>query len=474
MPKSTPDVITHFPRGDWPFPFSRDEWDQLPPAVHAYLFAQHRQTELLRTRVAQLEAKLNENSQNSSRPPSSDSPYKKRKPDQKKGNTGAQRGAKKGHPGHRRTRLEPTDVITVPPKACPCGCREFPATQVAHTHQTVEIPDIPLTVTDFQVLQGRCPRCGTLCKGEIPAEHRTGFGSRLTAFVCELSGTYGTSRRDVQSLVRSFLRLPISLGAIQKMIDRGSEAIEPHYDAIGQIARSSQVNYIDETPWYLRGELQWLWVMTNPKVAYYKILPKRSKAAFETLIDHWCGILVSDGYGVYVTWDNLRQRCVAHLIRKARKLSEHNDPEVARFRQRVKTELQRLCRMTHETPTGQWRALYMRLFSLLDRHKQARDGPGKLAREILKRMDQLWVFLETKGLVEPTNNRAERALRFLVCYRKRSQGTESDKGNRWVERIGSLRETCRLRGHRTYDVLVDAIRSRFEGRTPDLSWLPAA
>ena len=64
-------------------------------------------------------------------------------------------------------------------------------------------------------------------------------------------------------------------------------------------------------------------------------------------------------------------------------------------------------------------------------------------------------------------------LRFLVCYRKRCQGTESEKGSRWVERIGSLRETCRLRGQRSYDVLVDAIRSRFEGRTPDLSWLPA-
>lgn len=472
MSKQNPDVISTIPDGEWPFLFSRHEWDQLPVAVQTQLLSQHQQLELLRIRITQLEAKINENSRNSSRPPSSDSPYKKKNPDPKKGKKGAKRGAQKGHPGHRRTLLDPTDVVALPPKACSCGCREFSATEIAHTHQTVEIPDIPLTVTDFQVLQGRCPRCGTLCKGQVPAEHRTGFGPRLTAFVSELSGVYGTSRRDVQSLVRSFLKLSVSLGAIQNMIDRSSEAIEPHYDAIGQIARASQVNYIDETPWYLRGKLQWLWVMTNPDVAYYKILPKRSKASFETLIDHWCGVLVSDGYGVYVTWDNLRQRCVAHLIRKARKLSEHQDPGVARFGLRVKTELQRLCRMTHETPTGQWRALYMRLFSLLDRHKAARDDPGRLAREILKRMDQLWVFLETKGLVEPTNNRAERALRFLVCYRKRSQGTASDKGSRWVERIGSLRETCRLRGQRTYDVLLDAIHCRFEGRTPDLAWLP--
>jgi transposase len=85
-------------------------------------------------------------------------------------------------------------------------------------------------------------------------------------------------------------------------------------------------------------------------------------------------------------------------------------------------------------------------------------------------MDSLWVFLAQSG-VEPTNNRAERALRFGVLWRKRSQGTASTKGNRWVERILSLRETCRLRARSTYEVLVDAVTSLFTGRQPDLTWL---
>jgi len=64
-----------------------------------------------------------------------------------------------------------------------------------------------------------------------------------------------------------------------------------------------------------------------------------------------------------------------------------------------------------------------------------------------------------------------RALRFGVLWRKRSQGTASDKGNRWVERILSLKETCRLRAVSTYQVLVDAVTSFFQGHQPDLAWL---
>jgi transposase len=75
--------------------------------------------------------------------------------------------------------------------------------------------------------------------------------------------------------------------------------------------------------------------------------------------------------------------------------------------------------------------------------------------------------------VEPTNNRAERALRFGVLWRKRSLGTASTKGNHWVERILSLKETCRLRARSTYTVLVDAVTSFFQGRQPDLSWINA-
>ena len=102
----------------------------------------------------------------------------------------------------------------------------------------------------------------------------------------------------------------------------------------------------------------------------------------------------------------------------------------------------------------------------------ADDDAGQLARSIAREMESLWVFLEENG-VEPTNNRAERALRFAVLWRKRSNGTQSDKGNRWVERILSLKQTCRMRKIPVFPILVDAIDAYFKEQKPDLSWIIA-
>jgi transposase len=233
------------------------------------------------------------------------------------------------------------------------------------------------------------------------------------------------------------------------------------------------VNYIDETPWFLTNTLQWLWVMVSDRVAFYLIHPRRSKEAFAALIDDWAGLLVSDGYGVYQTWVAHRQTCLVHLIRTARSLAERQQAELAACGTWALAELQRLCHMATAPPTGgEWRAWYARLCKLIEQYHDRQDDAGRFARRLLREMDSLWVFLAQHG-VEPTNNRAERALRFGVLWRKRSLGTASDKGNRWVERILSLRETCRLRAKSTYTVLVDAITSFFQAHQPDLAWITA-
>jgi transposase len=140
-------------------------------------------------------------------------------------------------------------------------------------------------------------------------DQRSGYGPRLTGFVGEIAGIVGASRSAVQDLCASVFGIPLSKGVIQKMVDRVSEAIVPSYDAIGTVARTASVNYIDETSWLMHGERNWLWVMANPEVAYFQIHPNRSKVAFSQLIVNWAGILVSDGYLVYQYWQGLRQSC---------------------------------------------------------------------------------------------------------------------------------------------------------------------
>jgi transposase len=93
-----------------------------------------------------------------------------------------------------------------------------------------------------------------------------------------------------------------------------------------------------------------------------------------------------------------------------------------------------------------------------------------LARALERELGALWTFIVQEG-VDPTNNRAERALRFAVLWRKLMQGTYDAKGDRWVERILSLCETCHLRGKPTFPVLVDALTCYFNGQQPDVSWI---
>jgi transposase len=211
--------------------------------------------------------------------------------------------------------------------------------------------------------------------------------------------------------------------------------------------------------------------MTTDTVSLFLIHPNRSKAAFFELIDDWSGLLVSDGYGVYQDWVNRRQTCLAHLIRTARGLSSKRDAALAACGRWALRELQRLCHMAKAPPSGgEWRAWYARFCSLIARYHERKDDAGRLARRLQREMASLWVFLSEAG-VEATNNRAERALRFAVLWRKRSNGTDSAKGNRWVERSLSLRHTCRQLGQSTYPILVEALTSLFHGRQPNLAWL---
>jgi len=453
----------------WPFPFSREDWDQLPESVRAHILFVHK-------RLDQLEAKLNQNSQNSSRPPSSDSPYRKARKAEKQARKKGRAGARKGHKGSRQAMLEPSDVVDVAPPACSCGGSGLTQANVYYTHQSIELPKIELLVHHFRLLQGNCACCGKPLKAQrsqIPARSQTGFGPSFTAFVCLLAGIVGVSRRDIRMVLGSVFGVSTCLGAIQKMIDRGSDAIETHYETIAETVQNAPVNHVDETSWRNQGQLQWLWVLANRTAAYFKICPGRSKKDFLSLIGVWKGILISDDYGCYRDWVNLHQTCLAHLIRRARKLAETKDPEMSPFGASLKAELQLMCDWSKAPPSvPEWNAHYMRMVKLLFRHNERSDEAGKLARALVRQLDNLWIYLEHNA-VDPTNNLAERTLRFLVIRRKVSGGTQSDKGNRWTERIASVRETCRLRDRRSYPVLVDAIRSHFEGRSPELSWLAA-
>ena len=459
-------------------PFSDLDWQLTPEPVKVYIeYLERCVLELQKiaqdheARFERLEARLGQNSRNSSRPPSSDSPFTKEK--RKKPKSSRKKGGQKGHKGHRQQMLPADNTTLLYPEECSCGHQDLSGcdTQAFYTHQHIEIPEIPIDVTHITLHKCKCPGCGKTLKARLPRHLQTGYGPRLSAFVAELSGIEGMSRHDVSVFCQSVFGVPISTGAIQKIIDRASKALRPFYEHAGQLARGADHNYIDETSWFNENRLQWLWTMVNERVAYYRIDPNRSKKAFERLIEDWRGILISDSYGLYCSWVDKRQTCLAHLIRKAVAISEHKDREIKYFGHMTTAMLKRLTHFAKAPPSEkQWTEFYRQFLFSLGLYENDKNVAGRLARQILRELDCLWTFLDHKG-IEPTNNRAERALRFGVLWRKRSFGSQSGKGCRWVERILTFKETCRLNAQATYPAMVNLLRSLFAGAQPNLAWL---
>src|SRR5262252_7321202 len=151
----------------WSFPFPPQDWEQTPLAVQAYVRALRDEVKQLHDSVETLEARLQQNSTTSSRPPSSDSPYKK--PGRRTASTTPRRaGGKLGHPGHRQVLLAPTSVVEVRPAPCVCGNTEFPVTSPYYTHQVIELPLLTMEVTHWVLHQGWCQVCGRWSQAHIP------------------------------------------------------------------------------------------------------------------------------------------------------------------------------------------------------------------------------------------------------------------------------------------------------------------
>ena len=251
-------------------PFSDDDWKQTPEPVKQYIVHLEetivnliKRVEELEKRTEKLENKTNQNSQNSSKPPSSDSPFKKPKKNRKKSKR--KKGAQKGHKGHKQEMLEPNHEENIFPQICECGCSNLvpESIETFYTHQEIELPEIEMDVLHFILHKGGCMNCGKILKAEIPKDHRTGYGPRLSALIAEMSGIQGNSRETVLNFCKSVLNFPISKGGIQRIIDRVSEALKPVHDKIGDIARSQDINHVDETSWFQNGKLKWLWVLVN-------------------------------------------------------------------------------------------------------------------------------------------------------------------------------------------------------------------
>ena len=436
--------------------------------------------ERLEARVAELERRLNRSSRNSSLPPSQDPPSARPRPRGK--GSGRKRGGQHGHEGRYRRLLPPEQVDEVVehwPERCGSCAHEFAEADRVDAaepsrRQVAELPPIAVRVTEHRLHRVCCPACAAVTTAEPAAGSRWAFGPRLQAAVVTLAVRNRVSRRDATELARELFGVEISTGTVDTIVQRAGEALAaPHTRLEQEISRSPIVN-IDETGWKTRGERRMLWGALTRRTAVFRIAAGRHAAEAQTMLgERYGGIVCSDRWAAYDYLDpTRRQLCWAHLLRDFTAHSE-GMAEQKRFGEDGLSIARRLFAAWQDYQADSDRArlqaqiapLQTKLRTLLEH--AARKSPRtkyhrQFARNLLKRWPALWTFSHTDG-VEPTNNHVERGLRGAVIYRKLSLGSQSERGERSLERLLSASITCRLRKQSLFAYLTNVITAHARG-----------
>jgi len=438
----------------------------------------------LQERVAELERRLGMNSQNSSRPPSSDLPGTERA---KPPATGRRPGGQPGHPGQFRKMvpIERVDkLVPLKPLQCRhCGAPLTGEDPSPRRHQVVELPPIRPRVTEYQQHKLRCRCCGQTTVGEWPAGLDYGaFGERLRSLVALCTGVCHLSRRRTAFLLESLFHVPISVGAISRSEQFVSAAIAEPVEQCQQYVQSQPVVHVDETGWPIKYHSGWLWTAATSLATVFQIHSGRGQKEARLLLGQFEGILESDRWGAYNAFPlMLRQVCWAHLKRDFQAMAERGSvagqigSNLLELTQQMFQGWHRVRDQTlsREQFQSQMLSVSRQLEKLFD--QGAHCGHAKTqrtCRRLLKIRPALWTFVHTEG-VEPTNNAAERAIRPAVLWRKSCFGSQGPPGCRFVERMLTVTATLGLQRRNVVEYLALACHAALHNHAAP-SLLPLA
>jgi transposase len=429
-------------------------------------------------RIAQLERKTKRSSRNSSQPPSQDPPGS---PARGKDPSGRKQGAQPGHEGKGRPLLPAwavDEVVDHWPAGCGCGHVFSDAELVAAgdpaRHQVEELPPVHVIVSEHRCQRVRCPDCGARPRGELPGGvAASAFGPRFHAAVAVLSTRNRISRRDVVELCEQLFGSRISSGTVDAILARVADALEdPYEDLLDRVRGAEGVN-IDETGWRTAGQRRALWGAFTDRHAILRVRADRHEDHAKDLLGATTAIVTSDRWWAYGHLPvRRRQVCWAHLQRDFQSHAEGLGAEKAFGEHGLRvcealfwaweiyqhtgdrTELKRRVRALRR----ELKAILRTYAGKAPRYRYTRG----MARNLIKIWPALWTFADHNG-IEPTNNHAERALRSAVIYRKLSLGSQSDGGERRIERLLSAHTTCRLQRRSLHAYLIDALGAHARG-----------
>jgi transposase len=437
------------------------------------------QLKQLQATVARLEEQLaaaRKNSATSSKPPSSDIV----KPEPPGATDGSKRsiGGQPGHPKHERELFPPEQVTHFkvhPLEVCPCcgGVLRHNG-GLERIIQQVDVVQPPLTIEQHTFPEYWCVSCQKPVRAPLPLHIAKGglVGPGLAALIAYLKGTCHASFSTVRTFVRDVVQVTISRSELTKVIAKVTEALEQPYEELLHLLPSEAVLNADETGHKCNKERWWTWCFRAELYALYHIDAHRSgDVLMDILGKEFAGILGCDYFSAYRRY--MRecgvhlQFCLAHLIRDVKFLTTLPDARDRRYGEGLRVALKELFEVFHQRERLPAPVFQARLEVARDGVLQAglSDVPPtrrseNMAKRFRKHGAAYFTFVTTPG-VEPTNNLAEQAIRFVVIDRHITQGTRSEDGNRWCERIWTVIATCTMQGKSVFDFLGEAVGNWF-------------
>ncbi len=280
--------------------------------------------EQMQAKIAELEGRLKENSQNSNRPPSSDG-FPKRKSGMPK--KGGLKGGQVGHQGDTLRQVEAPDVVLDgEPQSCECGAPEWVSeAQIAETRQVFDLPEPRLEVVEYRRVKRTC-KCGKTVSGKFP-EGVLGpaqYGLKVQAMVSLLSVQGCLSHRKIGTLFADLYGFDLNEATPQKMVKRTAEKM-PMEEIKAGLSASEVVNF-DETGLREEGKLQWLHNASTALLTYQFVHAKRGREAMQSeksSLPEFSGVGVHDCWASYFGFAGMQHAlCNAHILRELTGLME--------------------------------------------------------------------------------------------------------------------------------------------------------
>jgi transposase len=442
----------------------------------------------LRGEVAQLRAELaaaKKNSSNSSKPPSSD--IVKKPKDKPKDGSKRKRGGQPNHPRQERDPFpdDQVDYTELRCSECPdCHGPVVPSREPPKVLQQVDLmlPTEMIAIVGVRSHSCWCRRCRQLHYAPIDsAMLRAGLiGPRLTSLIAYLKGACHCSYSTIRKFIRDVLQITLSRGYLAKLIAKASASLKDAYETLAERLPTEPRLNVDETGHKDYRTPMWTWCFRASLFTLFKISESRGSEVLVTMLgEEFDGILGCDYFSAYRKYMKdfgvLVQFCLAHLLRDVRFLVEHPNTRNQAYGRRVLERLRALFAIIHSRAKYTDKAFQIHLQNAGDElaaevvYRVPNTAEARnLANRFEKHGESYLRFITTPG-IEPTNNLAEQAIRFVVIDRKVTQGTRGVKGQRWLERIWTVLATCAQSGRNVFTFLFESLSTYFGGQaTPRL------